>query len=247
MMIVACSIVVRRAASGAVLCTALVKASLINGASLPIERASSRIGTTRATTTQPVVLVPAARTSCISGSFASSDRLAEVPDRLQARIDRGQPVRHGAGQLRDGLDPTGGRDERRAYRPEVEDDPQQAHGGNRDNQRSDDQCHPGSCWHDRSPSTQPRSLATEPAYRTAPTATSLMVVSVLASASGTPLSSPMRATPPLRISSVAPRMRSAAASTRLSRKMTTGSTTSNRTALPIHHKTMVRSPQLAAW
>src|SRR5213080_2149230 len=38
--------------------------------------------------------------------------------------------------------------------------------------------------------------------------------------------------------SVAARIRSTAASTRLSRKMTTGSTTINRTALPIHHKTM---------
>jgi hypothetical protein len=29
--------------------------------------------------------------------------------------------------------------------------------------------------------------------------------------------------------------------------MTTGSTTSSRIALPIHHKTMIGSPQLAAW
>src|ERR1700716_3772049 len=74
MMMGACSMVVRSAASGAVLCTALASASLIFGASLPIERASSRIGTTSATTastttmpitqpiTQPVLPVPAAMT-----------------------------------------------------------------------------------------------------------------------------------------------------------------------------------------
>src|SRR5215467_10924905 len=74
MIVTAWSIVVRRAPSGAVLCTASVSASLIFGASLPMARASSRIGTTSATTTrtitmpivypttQPVVAVPAART-----------------------------------------------------------------------------------------------------------------------------------------------------------------------------------------
>ena len=56
MMIVACSIVVRSAPSGAVLCTASVSASLIFGASLPIERASSRIGTTSATTTRTITM-----------------------------------------------------------------------------------------------------------------------------------------------------------------------------------------------
>src|ERR1700748_2523207 len=65
-----------------------------------------------------------------------------------------------------------------------------------------------------------------------------MVVSVTASASGTPLSSPMRATPPDRMSSVAARIRSTAASTRLSRKITTGSTTTSRTTLPIQHRPM---------
>src|SRR5260370_59795 len=113
MMMVACSMVVRSAASGAVLRTALVSASLIFGASVPLERASSRIGTPRATTastttmpipqpiTQPVLLVPAAmKCGSIGGAFAGSDRFAEVADRLQARVDRGQPVRDGAGQVR---------------------------------------------------------------------------------------------------------------------------------------------------
>src|ERR1700741_1827404 len=124
MMIVACSFVVRSAPSGAVFCTASPSASLLLGASLPIERASSRIGTASATTTstmpipmvepptQPVGLVPAARTcGSITGS---SHRLAEVPDGLQARVDRGQPVRHGARQARHGLHSPGGRDQRLA-------------------------------------------------------------------------------------------------------------------------------------
>src|SRR5215469_3831372 len=182
MMIVACSMVVRSAASGAVLCTALASASLIFGASLPIERASSRIGTTSATTastttmpitqpmTQPVLLNPAAR-AC--GSIdASSDRFTEVAYRLQAGVDRGQPVRDGAGQVGDRLHPSGGGDQRGADGPEVEDHPQQAHRGDRDDQRGDDQREPGGCWHGRFLSTrggsrpishQPRSLATEPA------------------------------------------------------------------------------------
>src|SRR5215469_7932637 len=173
-----------------------------------------------------------------------SDGFAEVANRLQAGVDRGEPLGHRAGQLGDGLHPPGGRDEGRADRPEVEDDPDQADRGDRDDQRGDDQRHPGSCWHGFLLSAQPRSFATEPAYRTAPLATSLTVSSVVASASGTPWSSPTRATPPDRISSVAPRIRSSAASTRLSRKMTTGSTTTSRTALPIHHQTMARLPQV---
>src|ERR1022692_4892059 len=56
MMIVACSIVVRRPPSAAVLCTDLVSSALMSGASLPIERASSRIGTTRATTTRTMMI-----------------------------------------------------------------------------------------------------------------------------------------------------------------------------------------------
>ena len=56
MMIVACSMVVRSAPSGAVFCTASVSASLIFGASLPIDRASSRIGTTSATTTSTMTM-----------------------------------------------------------------------------------------------------------------------------------------------------------------------------------------------
>src|SRR6516164_6538379 len=56
MMIVACSIVVRSAPSGAVLWTASVSASLIFGASSPIWRASTRIGTTSATTTRTMMM-----------------------------------------------------------------------------------------------------------------------------------------------------------------------------------------------
>src|SRR5580700_11656167 len=173
MMIVACSIVVRSAASGAVLCTALVSASLIFGASSPIDLASHRIVTTSATTTtastmpmvhpmtQPVLLPPAARTfGCMAGS---SDRFAEVADRLEARVDRGQAVRDGAGELRDRLHPPAGRHERLADRPEVEDDPDQAHRDARDDHRGDDQGEPRGCRHDRSPFPQPRSFATEPA------------------------------------------------------------------------------------
>src|SRR5450631_577044 len=69
-----------------------------------------------------------------------------------------------------------------------------------------------------------------------------MVVSVVASASGAPSSSPISATPPLRMSSLAARIRSSAASTRLSSTITTGRTTTSRTTLPIHHKTIARSP-----
>src|ERR1700755_687659 len=65
-----------------------------------------------------------------------------------------------------------------------------------------------------------------------------MVVSVTASASGTPLSSPWSATARDRVSSVACRILSTAARTRFSRKMTTGSTTTSKITLPIHHKTM---------
>src|SRR5258706_8008127 len=54
MMIVACSMVVRRPPSAAVLRTALASSSLILGASAPIDRASMRIGTTNATTTRTI-------------------------------------------------------------------------------------------------------------------------------------------------------------------------------------------------
>ena len=56
MMVVAYSIVVRSAPSGAVWFTASVSASLIFGASLPIERASSKMGTTSATTTRTTTM-----------------------------------------------------------------------------------------------------------------------------------------------------------------------------------------------
>src|SRR6185437_5018608 len=56
MMMVACSIVVRSAPSGAVLVTASVSASLIFGASFPMDRASSRIGTTSATMTRTITM-----------------------------------------------------------------------------------------------------------------------------------------------------------------------------------------------
>src|ERR1700728_2430364 len=100
--------VVRSAPSGAVLCTAFSSSSLIFGASLPIERASSRIGTTRATTTRTITIP---MTQPTIQPVLISDPFAEVADRLEARVDRSQPLRHGAGQLRDRLHPTGGRDE----------------------------------------------------------------------------------------------------------------------------------------
>src|SRR5262249_9183571 len=74
---------------------------------------------------------------------------------------------------------------------------------------------------------------------------SLTVASVVANAPGTPPSSPTSWTPPARIASVAPRIRSSAASTRFSRKITTGSTTTSKMTLPIHHKTMLR-PSLSS-
>src|SRR5580658_416538 len=121
-----------------------------------------RIGTTSATTasttmmpivypiTHPVVLVPAARTfGCMSGS--SLDRFAKVADGLKACVDRGEPLRNRAGQAGDGLDPSGGSDQCLPDGPQVEDDPQQAERGDRDNQRGDDNCEPGGCWHGLSP------------------------------------------------------------------------------------------------
>src|SRR5215470_5500623 len=162
MMVTAYSIVVRSAPSGAVLCTASVSASLILGASSPINLASHRIVMTSAATTtvstmpivqpmtQPVLLPPAARTC---GSMAgSSDRFGEVADWFQARVDRGQPLRHRAGELGHGLHPAGGRDERLVYRPEMKDHPDQAERGDGEDQRRDDQGCPGSCWHGCSPS-----------------------------------------------------------------------------------------------
>src|SRR5208337_3769583 len=86
-----------------------------------------------------------------NGSFAGSDRFAEVAAGFQVRVDRGQPPGHRARQARDGLDSPGGRDQRLPDRPEVEDDPEQADRGDRDDQRGDDQRRPGGCWHDRSP------------------------------------------------------------------------------------------------
>src|SRR5580704_1580083 len=152
-----------------------------------------------------------------------SHRLAEVADGLEVGVDRGQPFRNGAGEVRHGPDAAGRRDQGCAHGPEVEDDPQQSDRGQRDYQSGDDERHPCSCWHSRSPFwSQPRSLATEPAYLTAPTDTARMVSSVVARASGTSVSSPTSATPPARMSSVACRMRSTAASTLFSRKITTG-------------------------
>src|SRR5215472_13869587 len=165
MMVTAYSIVVRNPPSAAVLCSALVSSALILGASSPIDLASIRIGTTRATTTStmtPPIVKPSTQpkllkwlganvkmAECMSLSFpADSDRLAEVPDRLQARVDRGQPVGHGAGQLRDGTDAAGDLAQRRQGGPEVEYDAQQANRGDRDYQRGDDQRAPGSCRHD---------------------------------------------------------------------------------------------------
>src|SRR5215471_19026746 len=77
MMIVACSIVVRRPPSAAVLCTALVSSALIEGASLPIERASMRIGTTSATTTRtikPPITYPRVQPNVLVALPAASTR-----------------------------------------------------------------------------------------------------------------------------------------------------------------------------
>src|SRR5215469_17734612 len=107
--------VVRSPPSAAVLCTALVSSALIFGASSPIDLASRRIGTTRATTTRtmtPPIVKPSIQPKLLKwlmslSPFAVSDRLAEVPDRLQARVDRSQPVGHGAGQFSDRTDAAG--------------------------------------------------------------------------------------------------------------------------------------------
>src|SRR5215471_12310377 len=178
---------------------------------------------------------------------ACSDRFAEVADGLEVGVHRGEPLRHRAGLVGDHRYPPAGGDQGLVDGPEVEDDPEQAHRRDRDDQRGDDQGHPGGCWHGRCPfcRAQPRRRATEPAYRTAPTLTSSMVLSVVASASGKPSSSPTSATPPARTLSLAARIRSSAASTRLSSQITTGSTTTSRMTLPIHHSTMACSPQLA--
>src|SRR5580658_3221227 len=98
--------VVRSAPSGAVLRTAFSSSLLIFGASLPIERASSRIGTTRATTTSTITIP---MTQPTIQPVLISDPFAEVADRLEAGVDRGQPLGDGAGQLRDGLHTAGGR------------------------------------------------------------------------------------------------------------------------------------------
>src|ERR1700728_3155220 len=110
--------VVRSAPSGAVLCTAFSSSSLIFVASLPIERASSRIGTTRATTTRTITIP---MTHPTIQPVLISDPFAEVAHRLEARVDRGQPFRNGACQLRDGLHSPGSRDQRRANGPQVAD------------------------------------------------------------------------------------------------------------------------------
>src|SRR5580658_7412819 len=140
--------VVRSAPSGAVLRTAFSSSLLILGASLPIERASSRIGTTKATTTSTITMP---MTQPTTQPALISDPFAEVADRLETRVHGGQPVGDGAGQLRDGLHSSGGGDERRANGPQVEDHPQQADRGDRDDQRGDDQCEPGGSRHDRVP------------------------------------------------------------------------------------------------
>src|SRR5262249_60132879 len=117
----------------------------------------------------------------------------EVADGLEVRVDRGEPLGNRAGQASDGLHPAGGRDQGLMYRPEVEDHPEQAYRGDRDDQQGGDQGEPGYCWHGRySFPCQPRSLATEPAYRTAPTLTSSMVFSVSARPSGTPSTLPIQ-------------------------------------------------------
>src|SRR5215469_6357001 len=134
--------VVRSAPSGAVLRTASPSALLILGASSPMDLASNRIGTTSATTArtttipitqprvQPKLLGPAAATACWAAVMVSmsglrrSDRVAEVADGLQVRVHRGQPLRHGAGEIRDGAHAAGCGHQVGADRPQVEDHPQ---------------------------------------------------------------------------------------------------------------------------
>src|SRR5215469_10534085 len=191
MMVTAYSMVVRSAPSGAVLRTAPVSPALIFGASSPIERASSKIGTTSATTTttstmpmtkpsiQPKWLLPSgaigvAETARIAlmcqppVPVTRSDGLAEVPDGLQACVDRGKPCGHRAGQLCDGRNPAGRRNEGRADGTQVEDHPQEADGGDRDNDRRDDQGEPGSCWHGGFLSVLPSRGASQPNPRSGP-------------------------------------------------------------------------------
>src|SRR5579859_6282837 len=102
MMMVAYSIVVRSAASGAVLCTALVSWSLIGTASLPIARASAMIDSTSAATTRtstPPITKPSVQPNVLM--TAPSDPFSEIADRFQTSVHRGEPVRHGARELRD--------------------------------------------------------------------------------------------------------------------------------------------------
>src|ERR1700691_5245215 len=53
-------------------------------------------------------------------------RFAEVADRLEVRVDRGQPGPHGGRELVHGLHPAGDGGERAADGPQVEDDPDEA-------------------------------------------------------------------------------------------------------------------------
>src|SRR5580658_2834914 len=147
-------------ASAAVFRTALRSWPSIFGASLPMPLASTRIGTTSATTTststppivnpriQPNVLtLPPPAASTPVPMCVSSDRLAEVPHGLQARVDRGQSVGHGGRQVGHRGHAPGDLTERGLDRPQVEDDPQQANGGDADDQRGDDQGAPSGSWH----------------------------------------------------------------------------------------------------
>jgi hypothetical protein len=74
--------------------------------------------------------------------------IAEVADRLEVRVDRGQPGRHGRRQLVNGLHAAGDGFEGAADRPQVEHDPDQADRGEHDDQARDGDGHPGCCWHD---------------------------------------------------------------------------------------------------
>src|SRR5262249_14552209 len=135
--------------------------------------------------TQPVMLSFMTSPRGRHTSERSSDRFAEVTHRLQAGVDRGQDLGHGAGPQGDDLHTADDAAECLPDGPKVEDDPEQTERRGSDDQRSDDQGHPGDCWHIDVPlffgSGQPRSFATEPAYRTAPVDTSRTVLSVTAS------------------------------------------------------------------
>src|SRR6202035_164134 len=93
--------------------------------------------------------------------MAASDLLAEIADRLEVRVHRWEYHRHGGRALGDDVDASVDRGERLAHVPEVDDDPQQADRGERDDQRGHHQGHPGGCRHGRTPFVRAEWLSRE--------------------------------------------------------------------------------------